>query len=61
MGEDGGGRETRIGTGGGHGGGGMGSGPGRVEGWGTGWVLAFLGSLFRVRFSFVFLTGGWGP
>ena len=35
MDEDDGGREARIGAGGGHGRGGMGSGPGRAEGWGT--------------------------
>ena len=39
----------------------MGSGPGRAEGWGTGWVLAFLVSLVQVRFLLFFLTGGWGP
>ena len=62
MGEYGGGREARIGTGGGHGGGGgMGSGPGRAEGWGKGWVLAFLVSVVRVRFSLLFFTGGWAP
>ena len=54
MGEDGSGREARIGIGGDYGGGGMGSGLSLVEGWGTGWVLAFLVSLFQVRFSFVF-------
>ena len=60
MGEDGGGREARIGAAGGHGGGGMGSGPGRAEGWGTRWVLALLVSRVQVRFSLFFLTGGWG-
>ena len=37
----------------------------RAACWGTGWVLAFLVSLFSGAisfvFSFVFLTGGWGP
>ena len=55
MGEDGGGREARIGAGG-HGGGGMGSGPGRAEGWGRGWVLA---SCFPCSGAFCFLSFCW--
>ena len=36
-------------------------GPGREEGWGTGWVLAALYSLVRVRISLYFFNGGLGP
>ena len=39
----------------------MGSGPVRAESLGTGWILAFLVSLVRVRFSLVFPYRWLGP